>query len=306
MTNNINLFLYFSLILDSSIIVFMGESERYPISLNAVNVVCFKIDWDERMLNVLLVKRNISPFKNKWSLPGGFVQGNETLEESARRIFVNETGILPNYLSQFRSYSDTKRDSRIVNQMSGQKARVVTTAFTAVYTSNEDLQHDSESDDIRWFKIPRRYLTRYIPEDLAFDHYEILLDTSNRLRATLEYSGLATRFLPEYFTLGQIQDIYEIIWEVELDPANFRDKLTNIDGWIREVKNIPEDFKPRRGKPPTWYKEQGLTYFERMISNPEGEKIREKEVEYQKNIEASTEEIQVVNPKVRNKGGKRR
>ena len=52
-----------------------------------------KIDWEERMLNVLLLKRSISPQKNKWSLPGGFVQGDETLEEAARRIFVVETGI---------------------------------------------------------------------------------------------------------------------------------------------------------------------------------------------------------------------
>ena len=81
----------------------MGVSERFPVSLNAVNIVCFKIDWKERMLNVLLIKRSISPYKNKWSLPGGFVQGDETLEEAARRIFVNETGISPAYLSQFRS-----------------------------------------------------------------------------------------------------------------------------------------------------------------------------------------------------------
>ena len=94
----------------------MGASERFPVSLNAVNIVCFKIDWEEKMLNVLLLKRSIIPQKNKWSLPGGFVQGDETLEEAARRIFVNETGISPAYLSQFRSYSDTKRDKRIINQ----------------------------------------------------------------------------------------------------------------------------------------------------------------------------------------------
>ena len=71
----------------------MGASERFPVSLNAVNIVCFKIDWKERALNVLLLKRSISPQKNKWSLPGGFVQGDETLEEAARRIFVNETNV---------------------------------------------------------------------------------------------------------------------------------------------------------------------------------------------------------------------
>ena len=102
----------------------MGASERFPVSLNAVNIVCFRVDWEEKMLNTLLLKRSISPQKNKWSLPGGFVQGDETLEEAARRIFVSETGISPAYLSQFRSYSDTKRDRRIVNQRTEQKARL--------------------------------------------------------------------------------------------------------------------------------------------------------------------------------------
>ena len=272
----------------------MGESERYPISLSAVNVVCFKIDWRERMLNVLLVKRSIAPYKNKWSLPGGFVQVDETIEEAAKRIFIQETGLTPNYLSQFRTYSDTKRDRRVINEKSAEKARVITTSFTAIYTDNEKPQLHDESEDIRWFKIPRRYVSRYIPEEMAFDHYDILMDSSNRLRISLEYSGLATRFLPEYFTLGQIQDIYEIIWEVELDPANFREKLTNVEGWIKESKTEPKDVEPRRGKPPTWYKEHDIPQFDRMITNPNGSVIREKESEYQRNLDNLTGEIPVI------------
>jgi len=274
----------------------MGESKRFPISLSAVNIVCFKIDWRERMLNVLLVKRSIVPHKNKWSLPGGFVQVDETIEEAAKRIFIQETGLTPNYLSQFRTYSDTKRDKRIINEKSDEKARVITTAFTAIYTDNEKPYLHDESEDIRWFKIPRRYVSRYIPEDMAFDHYEILMDSSNRLRISLEYSGLATRFLPDHFTLGQIQDIYEIIWEVELDPANFREKLTNVEGWIKESKAGPKDTEPRRGKPPTWYKEQDIPQFDRMITNPNGAVIREKESEYQRNLDNLTEEIPVIKP----------
>lgn len=272
----------------------MGESERFPISLNAVNVVCFKIDWHERMLNVLLVKRSISPHKNKWSLPGGFVQIDETIEEAAKRIFVHETGITPNYLNQFRTYSNTRRDIRTIDVSKGEKSRVITTSFTAIYTDNETLKLHEESEDIRWFKIPRKYLSRYIPEEMAFDHYDILLDSSNRLRISLEYSGLATRFLPETFTLGQIQDVYEIIWEVELDPANFREKLTNVEGWIKETKSEPKYSEPRRGKPPTWYKEQDIPQFERMISNPNGAVIREKESEYQRNLDSLTGEVPVV------------
>jgi len=272
----------------------MGVSERFPISLNAVNVVCFKIDWQERMLNVLLVKRSISPHKNKWSLPGGFVQIDETMEEAAKRIFIHETGITPNYLNQFRTYSNTKRDIRTIDASKGEKARVITTSFTAIYTDNETLKLHEESEDISWFKIPRKYLSMYILEQMAFDHYDILLDSSHRLRISLEYSGLATRFLPETFTLGQIQDVYEIIWEVELDPANFREKLTNVEGWIKETRSEPKYSEPRRGKPPTWYKEQDIPQFERMISNPNGAVIREKESEYQRNLDSLTGEIPVV------------
>ena len=266
-------------------------TERYPLSLNAVNVVCFKIDWDEPALKVLLIKRNITPQKNKWSLPGGFVNVDETLEDAALRKFVEETGIAPSYLSQVRTYSDSKRDIRDVGKY---KVRVVTTSFIGVYTFDKDPVLTEESSDYEWFKIPRKYIQRSIPE-LAFDHQQILADASNRLRRNLEFSGLATRFLPDYFTLGQIQDVYETIWEVELDPANFRDKLTNVDGWIREVKNPPEDLKVRRGKPPTWYKEYDVPQFERMISNPDGSVIREKESEYQKNLDNMTSEIPIIN-----------
>jgi 8-oxo-dGTP diphosphatase len=61
-------------------------------------------------LKVLLIKRNITPQKNKWSLPGGFVNVDENIEDAALRKFVEETGIAPAYLSQVRTYSDVKRD----------------------------------------------------------------------------------------------------------------------------------------------------------------------------------------------------
>jgi len=268
-------------------------NERYPLSLNAVNVVCFKIDWDECALKVLLIKRNITPQKNKWSLPGGFVKIDETIEDAALRKFVDETGIAPTYLSQVRTYSDTKRDRRDIGL---DKIRVITTSFIGVYTSDKEPILTEESSDYAWFKIPRKYIQHSIPE-LAFDHYQILTDASNRLRRNLEFSGLATRFLADHFTLGQIQDVYEIIWEVELDPANFRDKLTNVEGWIKESKVIPKEAEPRRGKPPTWYKEHDIPQFDRMITNPNGSVIREKESEYQKNLDNLTEEIPIINNK---------
>ena len=266
-------------------------SKGYPLSLNAVNVVCFKIDWIEMDLKVLLIKRSISPHKNKWSLPGGFVNEDESIEEAAHRKFVEETGIAPAYINQFRTYSESSRDKRPVK---GQKVRVITTAFNAIYTNTDEPVISEESSEYKWFKIPRRYIDRSIPK-LAFDHYKILTDAANRLRVDLEYSGLATRFLPKHFTLGQIQDVYEVIWEVELDPANFRDKLTNVEGWIKEVKTPPKELDNRRGKPPTWYREQDVPQFERMISNPNGAILREKETEYVKNLDEMTSEIPVIN-----------
>ena len=145
-------------------------TERYPLSLNAVNVVCFKIDWDERALKVLLIKRNITPQKNKWSLPGGFVNVDETVEDAALRKFVEETGIAPSYLSQVRTYSQSKRDIREVGK---DKVRVVTTSFIGVYTFDKDPVLTEDSSDYEWFKIPRKYIQRSIPT-LAFDHDQIL------------------------------------------------------------------------------------------------------------------------------------
>ena len=97
--------------------------------------------------------------------------------------------------------------------------------------------------------------------------------------------------------MGQIQDIYEIIWEVELDPANFREKLTNVEGWIKESKSGPKDAEPRRGKPPTWYKEHDIPQFDRMITNPNGAVIREKESEYQRSLDNLTGEIPIITEK---------
>ena len=267
-------------------------SNQYPPSLNAVDVVCFAIDWEEKALKVLLLKRDVTPQKGKWALPGGFVNEDETIEEAAIRKMVDETGIKPNYMNQLRTYSDIKRDTRKQNENDEQSVRVVTTAFTAVFMNPLEPIDTMHSSEIKWFKIPRRYVSKYIPP-LAFDHSKILEDAANKIRVDLEYSGLAVRFLQEWFTLGQIQEVYEIIWEVELDPANFRDKITNIDGWIKETKP-PEGDEPRRGKPPTWYKEHDIPQFERMITNPNGAVLREKESEYQKNLDEMTTEIPVI------------
>ena len=68
--------------------------------------------------------------------------------------------------------------------------------------------------------------------------------------------------------------------------------------WIKESKAGPKDAEPRRGKPPTWYKEHDIPQFERMIANPDGAIIREKESEYQKNLDNMTSEIPVINIKL--------
>ncbi len=265
---------------------------QYPPSLNAVDIVCFAIDWKDKALKVLLLKRDVSPQKGKWALPGGFVNKNETIEEAAIRKMVEETGIRPNYMNQLRTYSDLKRDARKQDEKDKEPIRVITTAFTAVFIEPMEPVSTEHSTEIGWFKIPRRYASKHIPS-LAFDHSKILEDAANKIRVDLEYSGLAIRFLQEWFTLGQIQEVYEIIWEVELDPANFRDKITNIDGWIKETKP-PTSEEPRRGKPPTWYRENDLSYFERMIPNPKGEVLREKESEYPKSLDNMTEEFPAV------------
>ncbi len=195
------------------------------------DIVIFTIKENE--LNVLLVKRDVEPFKDKWALPGGFVRIDESLEEAAKRELVEETGVKDVYLEQLYTFGDVKRDPR---------GRVITVAYMALINSKEiTLSASTDAKETSWFPIKK------IPP-LAFDHKKILTYALKRLRWKFEYTSVAFSLLPDEFTISQIQKIYEIVFDKEFDKRNFSKKILSLN--ILEEKGIKKDVSHR---PPMMY-----------------------------------------------------
>jgi 8-oxo-dGTP diphosphatase len=168
-------------------------------------------------LRLLLVERNLEPFAERWALPGGFVRLEETLEETARRELEEETGITRLYLEQLYTFSAIHRDPR---------ERVVTVAYYAlVKLSDHQVQAATDARSAAWFSVSD------LPA-LAFDHADIVQTANTRLKGKVRYEPIGFELLPRKFTLSQLQRLYEVILERELDKRNFRKKILGMDSLI--------------------------------------------------------------------------
>ena len=203
----------------------------------------------EKKFSILLVKRDNYPFKGKWCLPGGFVGIDETLDEAAKRVLKTETNLKDIYIEQLYTFSDIKRDPRM---------RVISTSYMALVDKNRLM--DKLSANASWFnvfmledeksynvtldngieeikfvvgkklrdKTTDRYDFNIIKNDkLAFDHPLVIVSGIERLKNKIEYTDIVFNMMPKYFTLGELQQVYEVILGKKLlDPA-FRRIIAN-------------------------------------------------------------------------------
>ncbi|MEU2622466.1 NUDIX domain-containing protein [Streptomyces sp. NPDC007157] len=191
-------------------------------------------------LHVLLVERGQEPYAGQWALPGGFVLPRESAETAARRELAEETGLSDVsglHLEQLRTYSEPDRDPRM---------RVVSVAFTALLPDAPEPRGGGDAAQARWLPYDAA-------RPLAFDHERILADGHDRVGAKLEYSSLATAFCPPEFTLGELQNVYETVWGVDLDRPNFRRKVLATPGFVEPVPGAAR-LTGGRGKPAALYR----------------------------------------------------
>ena len=204
---------------------------------------------DDKKMSVLLVKRDDYPFKDKWCLPGGFVGYDEELDEAPKRILKTETNLDNIYLEQLYTFGSVKRDPRM---------RVVTSTYMALI--DKDRLNDKLNENTSWFDITKeeknnevlvtlsnnkekiffkisktlkdkttgRYKYEIIENnDLAFDNPLVILSGIERLKNKLEYTDIVFNMMGEFFTLGELQKVYEVILGKKLlDPA-FRRIIKN-------------------------------------------------------------------------------
>ena len=173
-----------------------------------VDIVILTIKNDA--LQVLLVKRNNEPFKNKWAIPGGYVRMSENLDEAAIRVLKEKTDVDNIYLEQLYTFGDPLRHP---------VSRVITCAYFALIRSEEF--EISTTSDVAWHKV-------FDLPPLAFDHKEIIQYSLKRTRERLEMCPVAYQLLNEKFTLTELQKVQETIMNISVLPANFRRKIANL------------------------------------------------------------------------------
>jgi ADP-ribose pyrophosphatase YjhB (NUDIX family) len=206
----------------------MGTTYKKP----SLTVDCVVFGLDEEDLKIILIERGLEPFKGRWALPGGFVNIDEALEAAAMRELQEETGVRNVFLEQLYTFGDVDRDPR---------DRVVSVAYYAlVNLSGHKIKAATDARNAAWFPVDD------IPK-LAFDHNRIFDVALKRLRGKVRYEPIGFELLPEKFTLGQLQKMYEKILEQDIDKRNFRKKILGME-LLRELDEVQMDVAHRAAK----------------------------------------------------------
>jgi ADP-ribose pyrophosphatase YjhB (NUDIX family) len=247
----------------------------------------------EKSLQILLIHRNNYPFKDCWSLPGTFINTNESLDAAATRCLKEKSNISNVYLEQLYTFGEVDRDPR---------TRVIScTYMSLVDSSNFSLKAGKNASDIDFFTVSTKvsdyqvkenktgnvttYITELVlknsnttlsakvktekklvntkiitnyqilkSENIAFDHAKNIIYALDRLKNKVEYTDIAFSLMPKEFTLTNLQKCYEILLDKPLLAANFRRKISHM---VTETDNMTIGAGHRPSKlykfNPDWY-----------------------------------------------------
>lgn len=190
---------------------------------------CIIFGFKDKELHVLLTRRPVEPLAGEWSLMGGFVAENESLEDAAKKVLFDYTQQKGIYMEQVNAYGEIDRDTG---------GRVISVAFYALVRLEEFDTTLAQKFDAKWINI------KELPE-LVFDHNKMVQDALTLLRFKVSMEPIIFEFFDEKFTLPALQDLYEAIYQREIDKRNFRKKLSSME--ILDKLNIKDTLSSKRG-----------------------------------------------------------
>ena len=184
-----------------------------------VSVDCIIFGFDKGSLKLLLLKRNFEPAKGSWSLMGGFVQDGESVDDAAKRVLAELTGLENVYMEQVGTFGEVDRDPG---------ERVISVAYYALININEYDRNLVQQHNAHWAEINE------IPP-LVFDHPQMVKQA--RIMLQKKASSIGFNLLPSLFTLFQLQSLYEAIYGEPLDKRNFRKRVADLN-YIEKTDKI--------------------------------------------------------------------
>ena len=188
----------------------IAEYKQHDRFLLAVDCIIFGFDGEQ--LKALFIKRAFEPGLGKWSLMGGFVRHDEGVEEAAQRILNQLTGLSNVYMEQLSCFGEVDRDPG---------GRVISIAYFALINIADYSDELMKLHNAKWFDLKK------IPS-LVFDHKKMVVLAKERLQQKVANHPIGFALLPHKFTLRQLQNLYEAIYETEIDKRNFTRKILDL------------------------------------------------------------------------------
>ncbi len=207
----------------------------YPDQANILLAVdCIIFGFDGKQLKLLLVQRALEPEMGSWSLMGGFVGATENIQQAAARVLQTRTGLLNVYLEELSTFSNHDRDP---------VARTVSVAFFALIDINKYKKQITDDFHAEWFAINKH-------PKLIFDHKQMVEKAKARLRYKAAFHPILFELLPSKFTLPQLKNLYEEVYNIEMDNRNFSRKILSMN----LLEKLPEKDKENSKKGAWYYK----------------------------------------------------
>jgi ADP-ribose pyrophosphatase YjhB (NUDIX family) len=193
-----------------------------------VSVDCIIFGFDENKLKVLIGRRQMDPGRGEWSLYGGFVSADESIDEAAERTLQNLTGLQKVYMRQVGAFGRVDRDPG---------ERVISIAYYALINVKDYSEELRNQYGLEWVDIT------HIPQ-LYSDHNEMIMKAWRMMKQKMRNEPIGFKLLPELFTLTQLQRLYEAVGGEEIDKRNFRKRIKEMD-FIEKTDKIDKKTSKR-------------------------------------------------------------
>ena len=178
-----------------------------------VSVDCIVFGFEDNKLKLLIGRRHMDPGRGEWSLYGGFVKNDESLEDAANRVLQDLTGLNKIYMKQVGAFGAIDRDPG---------ERVISVAYCALINVKDYDDKLRKEHGLQWVDIDE------LPK-LYSDHNIMVQKAITMLQRRINTEPLSFNLLPDLFTLTQLQHVYEAILGEEIDKRNFRKRIKQID-----------------------------------------------------------------------------